>query len=211
MLPRMRTLLLTLAGLVTGLTAPHLVTPQDPTTNFDLEIDGTKHRVAAGKKTKIKIGDKEHTVQVTVAPYRQFSAHGMQFDFPSSATYEHELDEDGTESWSIDTPSLTFMIHRFTEGQADMMAKIMLNATIESLEAEAKTKRRTMKFGSTTYKGSGARVPVAGSELDIAMFGIPDGDHAIVITVQNVLTDEGKIAPDSEAAMATIRKTFQKK
>jgi len=205
----MRTLLMTLAGLAAGYTLPYATSLQGPSLHFEVTIDGTSHRVAEGKKTTIKIGDAEHQLSVAVAPLRHFAAAGLEFDFPRTAIFEHEPEDEGTESWSIDTSNLTFMITSFSEGSPKMMAKVMLDATIDALESEADTKPRSMKLGGKTYKGVGATVTVADNDLDITMLGMQVGDKTVVLTIQDMLTDDGKIAPDSKAAMAVIAKTFE--
>tara|TARA_R110002072_G_scaffold67163_3_gene165105 strand:- start:115534 stop:116160 length:627 start_codon:yes stop_codon:yes gene_type:complete len=204
----MRTLLITLAGIAAGFALPHGDPTQEPPLHFDVQIDGTTHQAAEGKKTSIKIGDIEHQLTVAVSPLRHFAAAGLQFDYPRDAIFEYELDE-GTESWTIETNNLVFMIHRFEDGGAQMMAKLMIGATLSALDSEVKAKPRTIEFGGKTYKGAGAVAAVGDVGIDITMVGMTIDGKAIVITVQNTLGDDSKFASDSVAATAMIQKTFR--
>jgi hypothetical protein len=207
----MRTLLaLTLAGIGAGFALPHTDPSQEPSLHFEVLIDGTIHRLGEGKKTAIKIGDTEHQMTVAVSPFRHFAASGVQFDYPREAIFEYELDDEGgTQSWTITFNDMTFMVHRFELGGAKMMARVMLDATVEALDVDAKSKARTLDFGGKSYQGGGAVISMGDSDLDVTMVGLKADGKAVVITIENMLTDDGKVAPDSAAALATIQKTFQ--
>ncbi|MGK0264362.1 MAG: hypothetical protein ACI8UD_003023 [Planctomycetota bacterium] len=208
MLLDMRTLLVTLAGIATGFALPHADPTQEPPLHFDVQIDGATHPVAEGKKTSIKIGDAEHQLTVAVSPLRHFEAHGMQFNYPRNANFEYELDN-GTESWTLETNNLTLILHHFGFVGGKATAKSMLDSMLEGFKTDARAKPRNLVFGSKTYQGTRATMTIGDSDLEVTTIGFDLNGKAVVITIQNMLTDDGKLAPDSVAAMAVIQKTFQ--
>ncbi|MFT4515121.1 MAG: hypothetical protein ACI89X_003958 [Planctomycetota bacterium] len=204
----MRMLLaLTLAGISAGHALPSADPSQEPQLQFDVLIDGTPHHLAEGKKTTIKIGGVDHLVTVAVSPFRRFAACGMQFDYPRHANFDHE--EDDTESWELEMSNLTVSIHRFNLELDEGMARTYLDATLKAFEYDAKPKSRSLPLGGKTYKGFGAKVTTTDSTIEITMIDIPIDGNSVVMTIENTLTEEGKVTPDSAAAMARIQKTFQ--
>jgi len=88
-----RILLLVLALGSAGVTSAVVRASQkEPPLRLTIELDGHSIQLEEGQEVKVEGSFENPTVRVLVQPHREFNAHGVRFLYPSSYTWEQDLE-----------------------------------------------------------------------------------------------------------------------
>lgn len=181
----------------------------EPPLKFTVTVGGKSTTVSEGETVQLDGTFTNPKITVVPQPYRIFPYQGVTFNYPRSFTFEADLTDPDTKTWTLSGNDFVIM-YFVSEGSltADSLAKHMIekfgrkNARIANANAR-------VTLGKHTLNGTSLRVSIADHQMVMDIYSVPSRDgKARLLTFQDNVNDAGGHSEEGRRTLADLKKSF---
>lgn len=185
---------------------------KEPPIQYTLSVGDKSIKLTEGQDVRLEGSFTNPQVSLRAEPYREFSAQGIKFQYPRGFTFEADLSDPASKSWTLSGTSCTLMLFVMNEKiTAEEFSQVMIrqfgqqNCRVADPKAE-------LTLGKEKLTGIGLRIKVATTQLsqDIYLISSQPGLSRMMI-VQDSLDDQGNPSPDRKTTLEVLAKSFELK
>ncbi|NUO50474.1 MAG: hypothetical protein HOV80_16590 [Polyangiaceae bacterium] len=176
----------------------------EPKLSFTVRVGSTELHLSEGDQLPAKGTFTDPSVSVTVDPERVFSHAGLSFAYPRNFSFEADLSDAHSHSWTLSGNDVKIMVFRFsTELSIDSFSKEIA----EGFGPSATISPISIQLGSTEYSGQRVRAKIATHAFTQDIFSLPaiKGKGRFLV----LQDDASGNKPESQPTRALLAKTFR--
>lgn len=176
----------------------------EPKLGFTVRIGSTELHLSEGDQLPAKGTFIDPTVSVSVDPERVFTHAGLSFAYPRNFTFEAELGDRSSHSWTLSGNDVKIMIFRFpTELSVDSFAKELA----DGFGPSSTIAPTSLQLGQKEYLGQRIRATVATHAFTQDIFALPpvNGKGRFLVLQDDAAGNK----PESQPTRALLTKTFR--
>lgn len=189
-------------------TSPKTPAQEDETTepklSFTVRVGSTELRLSEGDQLPAKGTFTDPAVSVTVDPERVFTHAGLSFAYPRNFSFEADLSEPHSHSWTLSGNDVKIMVFRFS---TELSIESFSKEIAEGFGPSASISPISIQLGSTEYSGKRVRAKIATHAFTQDIFSLPaiKGKGRFLVLQDDA--DGNK--PESQPTRALLAKTFR--
>lgn len=182
---------------------------KEPPLQFRVELNGRSIELTEGAAFQVEGQFQNPTVSVTPLPYRIFTRQRVSFRYPRSFTFEADLDNPASRTWTLSGNDFNLMLfdvagdltpHKFAANMAERFGKD--NASITNTAAE-------ITLGNQVFPGVSLHMSVVQHRMMMDVYRILGAhDRTTLLVFQDSRDDEGNRSLEGTNAIRQLSASF---
>jgi hypothetical protein len=200
-------LFVVLASIVLPTNAWPLDETTEPPQAHSLEINGQAYPIELGKPVILSGAFTNPTVKLAAAATRHFAKAGIEFDYPASFTWEADVEQQETKSWTLSGNDFKIMV--FSLGvkiTADSYAKLLVKKFGAEKTRVLPTER---KLGQFTYPGRLLTTTLSDTAISQEIFELSSQSASQLIVFQDTPPEGKGVSSEAQAALKVVTASFE--
>jgi hypothetical protein len=181
---------------------------REPSLSVRLEIGGKALVLSEGEALRLDGTFTDPTVRLTVEPFRKFAYGGVSFSYPRGFTFEAEITDDGSKTWTLSGNDFKILYFAFA---SDLSTEAYVEALISRFGKETcRRSRAVMTLGGEEIKGLRLEVKLAALDLTIDAFRLPSPDGTTrLLSLQDSPDESGRHSAEARDALAVLQQSWR--
>lgn len=211
MIKHILNLMLVSAVLLGGTLGNALAADKEPARHYTLTVDGNKHPIAIGEKKKLRLGDKNVKMMLSVDPYREFDKHGVSFIFPENYVYSHDDSDDTVKIWSLDGADNIVMLQKYDLATSP---EVLLEAFLPEYKQQfqglkVKEKKKTFSTKRNKLRGHSLEIRMGDIGLIQDIYAFKNAGGLFILIVQDTRENPSKATTEYKAMLKLLRNSLK--
>ena len=171
-------------------------------------IDGIEHSISLNKETKIKIGSKEHLINIKLSEYSTFKIDGMSFSYNSNMTYNEDTSNPNVSMWNIDGNSNVIMVQKYQTNITTDFLTDMIKQQFKNMKAKVEVENSILKYKKSNLKGLKLKIQLGDIFLSQEIYTTIRNGKTVALIIQDTLNDDRSNSKEYKNGITLLKKTL---
>jgi hypothetical protein len=179
----------------------------EPPLQYTLTVGGKSQQISENAPFSIGEVKPDDKAVLSVADQRIFGYRGLTFPYPRYFSFEADLQNASSLSWTLSGNDCTLMVFAFSEKLTPQQFAASL---AERFGSETKISTVDLTLGGTKYAGAKVDATITGTHMvmEILPLASPSA-KSMLLVIQDSMSDAGTHSPEYAKVMAALGKSFR--